>query len=122
MLTNKFGERKNPSLNKNESRTERNKRSKESDLWLKNLKAIGSPPEECIWVSVGDRANDVFEFFVKSKELGWESVVRACQDRNIDVDGYETLLMRHMRSLESMGTTIIDIRKEGGSKNKKRWF
>ncbi len=109
-------ERKNPSLNKNESRTERNKRSKESDLWLKNLKAIGSPPEECIWVSVGDRANDVFEFFVKSKELGWESVVRACQDRNIDVDGYETLLMRHMRSLESMGTTIIDIRKEGGSK------
>ncbi len=53
---------------------------------------------------------------MKSKELGWESVVRACQDRNIDVDGYETLLMRHMRSLESMGTTIIDIRKEGGSK------
>lgn len=35
--------RAHSSLNKNETRAERNKRSKESDLWLKSLKAIGKP-------------------------------------------------------------------------------
>ncbi len=102
--------RPHPSLNKNETRAERNKRSKESDLWLKSLKAIGKPPAGSTWISVGDRANDIFEFFMGAKELGWGSLVRANQDRCIEVDGQETSLMSHMRSLRRMGTKVINIK------------
>lgn len=77
--------RKNESLNKNETRNDRNKRSRESDIWLKNLKNIGSPSDGCIWVSIGDRTNDVYEYFLGAKELGWESIVRACQDRSVTI-------------------------------------
>jgi Transposase DNA-binding len=105
--------RKELSKIRNETRTQGYKREKESDVWLKNLRAIGSPPKGCTWVSVGDRANDVFKFFVKSREMGWESIVRACQDRSVIIDNTEKTLMTHMRSMESMGTTIVNVRKNG---------
>jgi len=108
--------RKHPSLNKSETRSERNKRKRESDVWLTNLKAIGSPPEGCKWVSIGDRANDIYEYLVKSKELGWESIVRASQDRLIEVDRKEVLLMPFVRSLHSIGTHNIAMRKKGETK------
>lgn len=105
--------RKELSKIRNEARSERYKRNKESDVWLKTLRAMGSPPKGCTWVSVGDRANDIFEFFVNSRLMGWESVVRASQDRSINVNNVETSLMTHMRSVKSMGTTIIKCRKSG---------
>jgi hypothetical protein len=111
-------QRKNESLNKNETKTERNKRAKESDIWLKNLKNIGSPPEGCKWVSIGDRANDVYEYFVGAEELGWESVVRACQDRSVAIQGKQTYLMQHMRCVPRMGTKIIKIRQKKDTKEK----
>jgi hypothetical protein len=110
--------RKNKSLNKNETRNDRNKRSRESDIWLKNLKNIGSPKEGCIWVSVGDRANDIFEYFSGAKKLGWESLVRACQDRKVTIQEKETYLFQHMRSLPSMGTKTIKIRQQNDTKEK----
>jgi hypothetical protein len=45
--------------------------------------------------------------------VGWESVVRACQDRNIEIDEQKTSLLTHMRSLKKMGTKSIRIRKGG---------
>lgn len=108
--------RKNKSLTKNETRNDRNNRSRESDIWLKNLKNIGSPPNGCTWVSIGDRANDIYEYFLGSKELGWESVVRACQDRSIIVQEKQAYLMQHMRCLPSMGTKIIKIRQKKDTK------
>jgi len=110
--------RKNVSLTKNETRSQRNKRARESDIWLKNLKTIGSPPEGSLWVSVGDRANDIYEFFIESKALGWECLVRASQDRNIEVNGHETSLKSHVRSLKSKGTKEIKIRKENETRSR----
>lgn len=110
--------RKNESLKRNETRNNRNKRSKESDVWLKNLKNIGSPPEECIWVSIGDRANDIYEYFLGGKELGWESVVRVCQDRNVTINEKQTSLLQHMRCLPSMGKKTIKVRQRGDTKEK----
>jgi hypothetical protein len=108
--------RKDVSLNKEETRAERNKRSRESEVWLKNLKSIGFPPEGCKWVSIGDRANDIFEFFDGSKKMGWETVVRVSQNRCIEVDEEQALLITHMRSLESQGIKTIKARKEGDTK------
>lgn len=109
-------ERKHPSLKKAETRSERNKREKESDVWLKNIKAIGTPPEGCTWVSVGDRANDIFLFCVESIKMGWEFVFRASQDRVIKVDQKTTSLMTHMRSLHSVEKKLISMRKVGETK------
>jgi hypothetical protein len=104
--------RKEASLNKKETRTERHKRNRESEVWLKNLKSIGSPPEGHRWVSVGDRANDIFDFFVGAKKIGWESVVRVSQNRCVEVDEEDALLITHMRSLEPQGFKIIEVRRE----------
>ena len=111
--------RKNESLNKNETRNTRNKRSRESDIWLKNLKNIGSPLDGCTWVSIGDRASDVYEYFLGAKELGWESVVRACQDRKVTIKEKQTYLMQHMRCLPRMGTKTVSIRQKGDTKERK---
>lgn len=108
--------RKDVSLNKNETRTERHKRSRESEVWLKNLKTIGSPREGCRWVSIGDRANDIFEFFDGSKKMGWETVVRVSQNRCIEVDEEQTWVITHMRSLKKQGTKTIKVRKEKDTK------
>ncbi len=110
--------RKEKSLNKNETRNDRNKRPKESDIWLKNLKNIGAPPEGCTWVSVGDRANDIYEYFLGAKKLGWESVVRASQDRTVTINEKQTYILQHMRSLPSKGTKTIKIRQDKDTKEK----
>jgi hypothetical protein len=107
-----------PSLVKSETRSERHNRSRESKIWLKNLKAIGSPPENCTWVSVGDRANDIYEFFANSKEIGWEGVVRVSQDRKIEVHGQMTLLMAHVIALKAKGKKTLQVRKAGDSKKR----
>ena len=111
--------RQKASLRKTQTRSERNHRkNKESEVWIKNLKAIGPPPEGQTWVAVGDRANDIFEYFVESKRLGWESVVRASQDRKIFVGEQENTLMNHMRSLPSQGTKMLTIRKTTDTKKR----
>ena len=110
--------RSHPSLNKNETRSERNKRKKESDIWLENLKAIGRPPEETTWVSIGDRGNDIFTFFVGTKELGWECLVRVSQDRCIEANGEETSVMAYVRSLEEMGNKVVSLRKANETKSR----
>lgn len=104
--------RKKSSLNKNETRTERNNRSRESEVWIKSLKPLGSPPEGRRWVSVGDRANDIFEFFEGAKKLGWESVVRVSQDRSVEIEGNDGHTLTHMRSLEPQGFKKIEVRRE----------
>jgi hypothetical protein len=55
---------------------------KESMRWLANMRQsselIGDP-DRCI--HVGDRENDIYEFFCAAQELGTNFLVRACVDR-----------------------------------------
>jgi hypothetical protein len=112
-------EREHISLCRTETRGERNNRKgKESDFWLRTLRAIGSPPPGSKWVSVGDRGNDIYEFFTGAKKLKWELVVRASQNRAIEVDGNSTYLMEWAQSMPVMGTKVITIRKKGDTKPK----
>jgi len=43
--------------------------SKESEILLKTLKKTGRPQKN--WVRVGDRANDIQEFFIRAKDRMW---------------------------------------------------
>lgn len=106
-------------LHKSETRTQRNKRQgKESEHWLKTLKDIGSPPEGEQWVSLGDRGNDIYEYFCGVKKLNWHAVVRASQDRLVEAENKQQSLMKWASSLPAGGTRTILVRRKEDTKVK----
>lgn len=58
--------------------------SKESEIWLKTLFKAGRPRKN--WVHVGDRANDIHDFFKSAIDSGWNFVVRARHDRQVQIN------------------------------------
>lgn len=58
--------------------------SKESAVWLRTLQKMGRPRKN--WVSVGDRANDIYDFLHHADDLGWNFVVRARHDRKVEIN------------------------------------
>ena len=56
-----------------EQRSGRHKRDeRETEVWMRQGRAIGTPDQENIWVHVGDRGADMFPFF------------QACQTEHTD--------------------------------------
>lgn len=103
--------RDNISLNKTETRHQRNLRgNKESAVWSKTLRALKRPPVGCVWISVGDRASDIYEYHKQVLDSGWHSTIRACQERAIKVSDEKYTLMKRMRSLPAQGERTIDFR------------
>ncbi|WP_240338984.1 IS4 family transposase [Novosphingobium sp. BW1] len=66
--------------------------SKESICWLENMRGstalLGGDPARI--VHVGDRENDIYEFYCATQELGTHFVVRTCVDR-LAGDGKQTV-------------------------------
>jgi hypothetical protein len=117
LANQRIWERDDVVLHKSETRAQRNKRSgRESENWLKTIKSIGAPPERARWVSVGDRANDIYEFFQGIKLSKWDAVVRSSQDRLVEVGGRQTQLMEYVQTMPIRGTHIIRVRRQGDSK------
>jgi hypothetical protein len=117
LANQRIWERDDVVLHKSETRAERNKRSgKESEHWFKTIKSIGTPPEEATWVSIGDRGNDIYEFLQGVKQSKWHAVVRASQDRLVEVKGRQMLLMEYVKTILIGGTTTVRIRRQGDSK------
>ncbi len=79
-----------------------NIKASEAEVWQKMLKRTGFVPEGCDWVTVGDRASDIFSFVEVLKKLGYGCVLRTKHDRKIIVDGAEHDLKQYMRSLPAM--------------------
>lgn len=69
-----------------ETKWEREQRAeRESQVWLRSVRAIGSPPPQVQWIHVGDRASDMFAFLRACVEEGCDFVVRASADRCVDL-------------------------------------
>jgi hypothetical protein len=66
-----------------ETRTQRARRAKESDVWPQAVKALGTPPPGVRWVQVGDRGADLYALFDACHQVGLDFLVRACQDRRM---------------------------------------
>jgi hypothetical protein len=66
------------------------------------LERTGPVPEGCDWITVGDRASDIFSFIEVLKKLGYGCVLRTKHDRKIIVNGSERDLKQYMRSLPAM--------------------
>jgi hypothetical protein len=58
--------------------------SKESEVWLRTLHKAGHPKKN--WVHVGDRGNDIHEFLKGAIDSGWNFVVRARHDRQVQIN------------------------------------
>ena len=74
----------------------------EAKVWQKMLERTGPVPEGCNWITVGDRASDIFSFIEVLKKLGYGCVLRTKHDRKIIVNGSEHDLKQYMRSLPAM--------------------
>jgi hypothetical protein len=101
-----------------EGKRERSLRANESDVWAETLSEIGRAPERdsgVSWVSVGDRASDIYGYFRQSQELGWQVVARAVQDRVIDdLSGERQHLMQWSRQLPVAATKDVTLRGRDG--------
>jgi hypothetical protein len=67
-----------------EGRGERHKRAeRETDVWMRQVQAIGTPPPGSTWVHVGDRGADMFPFFQACQQTQTHFLVRAAQNRRM---------------------------------------
>lgn len=68
-----------------EQRYARLKREKrETDVWIRQVNAIGTPDPGKLWVHVGDRGADMFPFFQACQATQTHFLVRAAQNRRVE--------------------------------------
>ncbi len=70
---------------KGETKRERERRERESQVWERSVQAIGEPPPGVQWIHVGDRYSDMFPFLWACRHQHCDFVVRAAQDRCVDL-------------------------------------
>lgn len=86
---------------------------KESYRWVENLKhstkLLGNP-DKC--VHVGDRENDIYEFFCAAKKAATHFLIRTCVDRLAE-DGARTI-SREMGEVKVKGLHRVEVRDKKG--------
>ncbi len=70
---------------KSETKRQREQRERESQVWERSVQAIRRPPEGVQWIHVGDRYSDIFSFLSLCRQQQCDFVVRAAQDRCVDL-------------------------------------
>lgn len=68
-----------------ETKWQRQQRERESQVWERSVQAIGAPPAGVQWIHVGDRGSDMFPLLWLCRQLHCDFVVRAAQDRCVDL-------------------------------------
>ncbi len=68
---------------KGETRVQRLKRWRESQLWTEGFQGVGPAPEGTCWVDIADRGADIFEAMRTALDLGHQFLFRATQDCKI---------------------------------------
>ena len=85
-----------------ETRAERNARWRESLIWEESIEQIGPVPADTQWIYVGDRGSDIFRFWQRCQDLGYDHVTRVAQNRNVEVPGedeHEDPTAEHLKTL-----------------------
>ena len=70
---------------KGETKRERAQRERESQVWERSVPAIGEPAAGVQWIHVGDRYSDMFPFLSLCRQMHCDFVIRAAQDRCVDL-------------------------------------
>src|SRR5689334_1246566 len=58
---------------------------RETDAWMRQVQAIGTPEPGSLWVHVGDRGADMFPFFQACQATQTHFLVRAGKSRRVEV-------------------------------------
>lgn len=85
-----------------ETKAERNARWRESLIWEQSIERIGPVPANTQWIYIGDRGSDIFRFWQRCQQLGYDYVTRVAQDRNVEVkeeDEQEDPTAAHLKTL-----------------------
>jgi len=104
-----------------ETKAERNARWRESLIWEQSIERIGPVPVGTQWIYVGDRGCDIFRFWQRCEELGYDFLTRVAQNRNVLVEEEEEQedptaehLKTLARTLPSQGVKVLTVPAERG--------
>ena len=101
-----------------ETPAQRRRRRRESHLWADGIAAVGPAPEGHVWVDVADCGGDIFEAMYTSRQLGHHFLIRAAQDRKVQVGPpggeQDSYLRRYARRLAPQATGTVAIASKGG--------
>jgi Transposase DNA-binding len=104
-------------------RAKRERKTRESRLWVDGLRAIGPAPPEKRWVHVADRGADTFEVLAQVMAAGQEFVIRSHTSRSIWVGheprGQRQRLHRYAASLPLQGQHEIVVPARAGVKGRR---
>jgi hypothetical protein len=101
---------------KHETRMQRRQRPNESDVWANSINRIGKAPSGCLWVNIGDRGADIFEFLETCYSNSNEVVIRMIQNRKILVEGKEGKILEILKQQTSKGTFELKRRGRDGER------
>lgn len=97
-----------------ETRTERKRRARESEIWRTSMREVGAPPSGRQWIHVCDRYPDDFETFETAGQVGVDFVIRAAQNRRAALGHEASEAAGHLldlaRSLEPSGGKALKLR------------
>jgi hypothetical protein len=95
-----------------ETRAVRFKRRKESDVWAELVEEIGPAASDQHWVSVSDRASDIFSFVRRARARGWHCLWRVGQNRVVLAGSANKtkLLLDWARRLPAQTETSLTLR------------
>jgi hypothetical protein len=90
-------------------------------IWEQSIERIGPVPANTQWIYVGDRGSDIFRFWQRCEQLGYDHVTRVAQDRNVlieEEDEPEDPTAAHLktlaRSLPAQGASVLTIAAQRG--------
>lgn len=93
-----------------ETRAQRTKRDRESDIWGTVAEAVGAPPTDSTWGHVADRGGDCYSVFTAVHEAGADLLVRVVQNRRVTVpDGMPAKLVGTLRAQPPAATRPLPV-------------
>lgn len=94
-----------------EHRHQRLKREeRETDVWMRQVQAIGTPESGSLWVHVGDRGADMFPFFQACRSTQTHFLVRAAQNRRVQESEEEiSYSLTQARSWPSQASRVLEL-------------
>ena len=101
---------------KKETRAQRLKRTRESQLWGNLVKDVGCPPDGSTWIHVFDRGGDNYEALCNIVEQKCEWIIRAGKlNRSVlDVNGNKVWLGEAVKSAKELGRYELTLRSRPG--------
>jgi Transposase DDE domain len=104
------GEQRKPRLKREE---------RETDVWIRQVHAIGTPTAGSVWVHVGDRGADMFPFFQACQATQTHFLVRAAQNRRVQESEEEiTYSLLRARSWPSQASRPFEVPARHGRKGR----